>query len=177
MRPVDVGEGVAEEEDVGDRVLARQPGAPAGHLDPPQQLARVVAEDVDRPAGHLADRPALPRESIQMTARIRASPSSPTATVPDHWAVQPTPIRAAGSTPASRQGPAGGAADGRPPLVGVLLGTTPLQQVEGDRLGGVGHDPPGRSTPRPPWSAGPEVDGQHARLAAAAAGLAGAVTP
>ncbi len=43
----------------------------------------------------------FPRESIQMTAGIRGSPSAPTATVPDHWAVQPTPTKASGGTPAA----------------------------------------------------------------------------
>jgi len=42
---------------------------------------------------------AFPRESIQINARASAAPSSPTATVPDHWAVHPTPIRVAGSIP------------------------------------------------------------------------------
>ena len=43
----------------------------------------------------------LPRESIQMTARINGDPSAPTATVPDHWAVHPTPIRSLGGHAAS----------------------------------------------------------------------------
>ena len=38
----------------------------------------------------------LPRESIQMTARMSGSPSAPTATVPDHCEVQPTPMKAPG---------------------------------------------------------------------------------
>ena len=43
----------------------------------------------------------LPRESIQMIARISGEPSAPTATVPDHWAVHPTPIRSSAGTAAS----------------------------------------------------------------------------
>src|SRR5579864_6338592 len=33
----------------------------------------------------------LPRESIQITAGRKGVPSTSTATVPDHWAVHPTP--------------------------------------------------------------------------------------
>jgi len=53
--PIDVGEGVTDEQDVGDRVLARQTGCTTGHLDPTEDLAGVVPEDVDRTAGHTAD--------------------------------------------------------------------------------------------------------------------------
>jgi hypothetical protein len=53
--PVEIGELVPDEQDVGHRVLARQAGRPPGHLDPPEDLARVVADDVDRAADHLAD--------------------------------------------------------------------------------------------------------------------------
>ena len=52
---VDVGERLADEEDVGDWVLARQAGRPSGDLDPAHQLAGVVSEHVDRSAGHLSD--------------------------------------------------------------------------------------------------------------------------
>src|SRR6202521_5392650 len=44
----------------------------------------------------------LPRESIQMMAGMRGSPSAPTATVPDHCDVQPTPTKVPGGTAASR---------------------------------------------------------------------------
>ena len=45
----------------------------------------------------------FPRESIQITARVNGAPSAPTATVPDHWAVQPTPmIRSAAAPPWAR---------------------------------------------------------------------------
>ena len=43
----------------------------------------------------------FPRESIQMTAAISGAPSAPTATVPDHWAVHPTPTISSGATAAS----------------------------------------------------------------------------
>ncbi len=43
----------------------------------------------------------FPRESIQITARINGSPSAPTATVPDHWAVHPTPMMRSTGTPPS----------------------------------------------------------------------------
>ena len=43
----------------------------------------------------------FPRESIQMIAGISGSASAPTATVPDHCAVHPTPIISPAGTAAS----------------------------------------------------------------------------
>ena len=40
----------------------------------------------------------LPRESIQITAGRNGTPSPSTATVPDHWAVHPTPTTLDGDT-------------------------------------------------------------------------------
>src|SRR4029453_2256115 len=42
-----------------------------------------------------------PRESIQMTARMSGRPRSSTGTVPDHWALHPTPATRPGTTPLS----------------------------------------------------------------------------
>ena len=53
--PVDVGEGLPDEQDVGHRILAGQPRGPSGHLHPPDDLAGVVPEHVDRSAGHPPD--------------------------------------------------------------------------------------------------------------------------
>ena len=103
----------------------------------------------------------FPRESIQMMAGIRGSPSAPTATVPDHWAVQPTPMKASAGTPAAPTARPGGGGDGRPPLGRVLFGSAPLQQTQGHRLGGVGHDPTAGRHHGHLGPTGAQVDGQH----------------
>ena len=56
-------------------------------------------------------------------------------------------------------GPGGGRADGRPPLLGVLFGAAAVEQVEGDRLGGMGHDPSRGGRPPPP--SGPPCRGRR----------------
>ena len=102
----------------------------------------------------------FPLESIQMIAAIGGEPSDPTATVPDHWAVHPTPIISSGATPGPSSARREAVTDGRPPVVGVLLGAAPVEQVQVHRLGGVGHDPPGGRHHRHLGPAGAEVDGE-----------------
>src|SRR4029453_14758400 len=45
--------------------------------------------------------------SIQMTARISGRPRSSTGTVPDHWALHPTPVTRPGAIPAPPGAPRG----------------------------------------------------------------------
>ena len=80
--------------------------------------------------------------------------------MPDHCEVQPTPMKAPAGTAASATARREAADDGRPPLGRVLLGPTTAKQMEGHRLGGVGHDPAAGGHHRHLGATGAEVDGQ-----------------
>ena len=62
-------------QDVRDRILARARRRAAGELDPPAQLARVVALHADRGRRRARGSTPAPRESIQMIASCSAVPS------------------------------------------------------------------------------------------------------
>ncbi len=81
--------------------LPERLGMPAAAPYPPGGLGRRVPLDVQPRRAPHACTALAPRESIQMMEGPMARPSAPTATVPDHCAVHPTPTIFSGGTPLS----------------------------------------------------------------------------
>ena len=161
--PVDLGKGVPDEQDVRDRVLARQPGGSPGDLHPADDLPGVVSHDVDRTPGHLAD--GLVAAGVHPDDRPHEGP----AVRPHGHGARPLggaahPDEGLRRHPGLGHGPIRRGGDGRPPLGGILFGTAPVEQVEGHRFGGVGHDGARSGDHRHLGSTGAEVDGQHVLL-------------